>query len=302
MQMSFQPVKVSTRRSRAGAASFWISAALFAGSVGVRADSLATDWIVGKNSSARLIAAPAAEPGVFRAGIEIRLAPDVLTYWRAPGEAGAPPEFDFLASDNVEVATVRFPTPARLDEDGVDAFGYRGRVVFPVAVKVKDAGRPATLALSLNYAVCGRICIPLRAKLALALDKAAVGSGDAASVVARLDDAEAKTPRRLGDDERDRLICIVRDAGGERPTWRLTLRDSLAKAEDLFVESDSGGYFETRRGERPNEFLIVEVEPPPGDVTTEASVTLTLAGDQSLEFAASLGANRTAEAGTEGKQ
>ncbi|WP_187148708.1 protein-disulfide reductase DsbD domain-containing protein [Methylocella silvestris] len=272
----------------------------------LRAEPLATEWVGGPKSSARLIATPGANAGSYRAGVEIRLEPGVLTYWRNPGEAGAPPEFNFTASDNVEDVTVRFPTPSRIDEGGSDAFGYRDEVVFPLDFKLTHAGRPALLSLSLNYAVCGQICIPVNAQVELKLPAAAPGDARALDHEARLDAAAAKVPRRLGAEERDGKFLVTRDLGASQPTWRVSLRGDAAAigATDLFVESPPGWYFESRRGEEPGEFLIVEVEVPREeslDLAQVTPITVTLAAPhESYEFGLELGAGRAAAERTEG--
>src|ERR687891_1737067 len=81
-------------------------------------------WDEGLQSAARLIAARAAGTGgglLYRSGVEIRLNPGWKTYWRYPGDSGAPPTFDFSKSENVKSATVLFPAPLRF-ADG--AGGY----------------------------------------------------------------------------------------------------------------------------------------------------------------------------------
>ena len=70
------------------------------------ADQFSTDWAASAKSQARLVAA--AENS---AGFEIRLAPGAITYWRDPGDAGAPPTFDFSGSDNVAKVEPVFPAP-----------------------------------------------------------------------------------------------------------------------------------------------------------------------------------------------
>ena len=66
-------------------------------------------------SSDRGIAAAAPLPFV-RAGIEIRLKTGWHTYWRYPGDAGVPPQFDFAGSQNVKSVDVLWPAPQRLPE------------------------------------------------------------------------------------------------------------------------------------------------------------------------------------------
>src|ERR1700741_5308498 len=56
----------------------------------------ASNWDGQAHSAARLIAGATGknqDAAFLRAGIEIRLDPGWLTYWRDPGDSGAPPTF-----------------------------------------------------------------------------------------------------------------------------------------------------------------------------------------------------------------
>src|SRR5580692_6914991 len=118
------------------------------------ADDYASDWARSSKSEARLVAGAPGE-----AGVEVRLAPGAITYWRDPGDAGVPPRFDFAGSRNLARAEPAYPAPTRIAEsDGSDAFGYQDVVVFPIAVAPADPGQPVELALQFDYAVCEKLC------------------------------------------------------------------------------------------------------------------------------------------------
>ncbi|HUI19893.1 MAG TPA: protein-disulfide reductase DsbD domain-containing protein [Methylocella sp.] len=244
----------------------------------------ASTWALGPKSSLRLIAAGGPPQGFYRAGIEIRLDPGALTYWRTPGAAGIPPVFSFEGSVNAADITVSYPAPTRIEEDGIDAFGYRDRVTFPLHITPKDAARPVFLAVHLSYAVCARICLPSKADATLTLDpREATANGPEAVTIAA---AEAEVPIRLTPQQRDAKVTIDRDKAAIPPTWRLSQNGG---AQDLFVEAPPGWYFETRKSSRPDEFLIVAVETPTGDRDAHVPVTLTVKNErQSYEFAIDL--------------
>lgn len=127
---------------------------------------------------------------ILRAGVEIRLAPGWKTYWRYPGDSGIPPQFDFAKSDNVKSVKVAWPAPERFaDADGV-IIGYRTNVLFPLSVVPKDPGKPVTLRLSLDYAICEKVCIPVHAKSELKIK--AGGTGEPAIAA-----AEKSIPRAV---------------------------------------------------------------------------------------------------------
>ncbi|MGH6837087.1 MAG: protein-disulfide reductase DsbD domain-containing protein [Methylocella sp.] len=260
-------------------------------SASVHCDPYASTWASGQKSSLRLIAAGAGPPRSFyRAGIELRLDPGVLTYWRMPGGAGVPPVFSFEGSENATDIVVSYPAPTRIDEDGTEAFGYRDRVIFPIRVAPKDASRPVVLVLNVSYAVCSRICLPAKAEARLTLlPSPQAGSSAASPEAAAIAAAEAAVPLHLTPEQRDAKVAITRDETAPTPTWRLSPRGG--SVQDLFAEAPPGWYFETRKSGRPNEFLIVEVEKPRTDSRAPLPVTLTLRNElQSYEFAVDLDA------------
>jgi len=196
------------------------------------AEDFASDWALASKAEARLIAGPSGE-----AAVEVRLAPGAITYWRNPGDSGAPPTFDFAGSQNLARAEPAFPAPKRIVEaDGSEAFGYDGAVVFPIAVAAVDPDRPLALKLKLNYAVCEKLCLPAKAELALTLPR--TGPSPYAGLVAAAD-AEVPRPSALA------ALGGSREAAGSG-AWRVCIKDEPGPPRDLFVEAPTGWWFETR--------------------------------------------------------
>jgi DsbC/DsbD-like thiol-disulfide interchange protein len=252
-------------------------------------DPYTSSWSPGPKSALRLIAAEGLPGGAYHAGVEIKLDPGAFTYWRMPGSAGIPPEFSFEGSTNASEITVFYPAPVRIVDDGVEVYGYRDHVIFPLRIKPLDAASPVRLALTVSYGVCAGLCLPGKGEAALTFfPESARGvsvSLEARSVAA----AYALIPVRLLPQERDAKIVITRDEATPLPTWRLSLRDGTA--EDLFAEAPQGWYFETRAATKPNEFAIVEVERPREGSPKRPPVILTLKNEQkSYEFTVDLDA------------
>ncbi|HZZ62315.1 MAG TPA: protein-disulfide reductase DsbD domain-containing protein [Roseiarcus sp.] len=187
-------------------------------------DAYSTDWAASTKSQARLVAV-----GEGLAGFEIQLTPGAITYWRDPGDAGAPPIFDFSGSDNVVKVEPVFPAPQRIAEsDGSEAFGYEHGVVLPLRIVPHDPARPVTLVVHANYAVCEKICLPAQARLKLTL------SG-APSPYARLVEAAlAAAPRAVPPEEFGDLSPDGADG------WRLCAPHAAGTSLDLFVEAPEG--------------------------------------------------------------
>lgn len=170
----------------------------------------ASAWDGNERAAVRLIAgASRAEAGatVYRAGVEIRLAPGWKTYWRYPGDSGIPPRFDFSKSRNVKSVAVRWPAPQRLTDEGGTSIGYKHDVVFPLDVVPQDQGKPVVLALSIDYAVCEKLCMPADGKAELTL------TGKPGEHDGKLRRSEALVPKAaaLGDNGVPSVRAVQRD-------------------------------------------------------------------------------------------
>jgi len=158
-------------------------AAFIACAVPAQADD-ASPWIDDLHSSLRLIGG-----GEMRAGVEIKLKPGWHTYWRYPGDSGVPPRFSFPGSDNVAAVRVFYPAPKAINDETGTTIGYTDGVIFPLQITPRQPGKPVNLRLTVEYAVCEKLCVPVEAKAALTLP---AGSADTASALAA---AEARVPK-----------------------------------------------------------------------------------------------------------
>ena len=135
------------------------------------AQAAAGDWGKSDEVSARLVA-PVSGTGdlaTVPAGLEVKLTGDWKTYWRSPGDAGLPPTLDWKGSQNLVSATLLYPTPQRVNVLGIQTFGYKHEVVFPVDIKLADKGKPLDAKLGLDILVCAEQCIPKHFDLAMSV-------------------------------------------------------------------------------------------------------------------------------------
>ncbi len=244
----------------------------------------ASPWVKANGSAVRLVAG-APQGGDLLAGVEVRLDPDTITYWRDPGEAGVAPRFDTGGSDNVAAATIDYPAPRRLDEAGSEAFGYAGSVVFPVHVRRRDASRPATLVLAFDYAVCAAQCLPAKAHLRLDLD----GATPAPEVAALVEAGLAAVPRRAGLG--DRAAPAVDAVAPVPDGTSLVVRARAGSDAALFVEGPSDWYFGVKpaspAGPGGIAFPVEVLQRPEGASLGGLRLTLTLVdGDRAVEVEA----------------
>ncbi len=236
------------------------------------------EWISGGKSQARLIDGGAIE-GVRYAGVELRLAGSAVTYWRDAGEAGAAPVFDFAGSTNVAEAKVVYPQPLKIDEGGVQAFGYQHSVLFPIRVTPADRGQPVILNLNLDYAVCEAICLSNRATMRIVLPPQAEAP-EAAPLVA---EAMKQAPKSLDAAQATSLVALAPvAASGDKAQWLLKIL--YPDVSDVFVEAPKGFYVETRPGGASGAYLLTLAEHPPSKSLPETPLRITLSGVAPVEF------------------
>ena len=108
--------------------------------------------------------------GTRVAALRLTLAPGWKTYWRAPGDAGIPPQFDWSRSRNLAGVGVTWPTPSIFRDFGVRTIGYSDVLVLPLTLAAKKDSRPIDLSLTMELGVCRDICIPAQLSVSAALD------------------------------------------------------------------------------------------------------------------------------------
>ena len=192
-------------------------------------------WDKENHAEARLIAGSlikTSDTSFLHAGLEIRLDPGWKTYWRQPGDSGVPPTFDFDGSENVDSIKILWPAPERFpDGAGGNSIGYVGRVVLPLRIWPKDATKPSSVHLKLGYAICGNLCVPAEANLALGL------TGDGAEEAA-IEKADLRVPRQvaLGAGQGLSIRAVHREPGGEHDRVTVELAAPKDAPVELFVE------------------------------------------------------------------
>ncbi|MEP3244401.1 MAG: protein-disulfide reductase DsbD domain-containing protein [Sneathiella sp.] len=102
-------------------------------------------------------------------GVHIKLETGWKTYWRTPGDSGIPPQFDWSKSRNIENAQIEWPKPYAFDTFGLQTWGYKDEVVFPVRVTLKSTGQPIEANLQIFFGVCEQVCIPINQTIQMQL-------------------------------------------------------------------------------------------------------------------------------------
>ena len=105
------------------------------------------------------------QSGHEMAALRLVLAPGWKTYWRAPGEAGVPPRFDWAGSQNLKGVTIHWPRPEIFDLNGMRTFGYHDGLVLPIELTPGDPSAPIRLKADVELGICKEICVPMELTL-----------------------------------------------------------------------------------------------------------------------------------------
>lgn len=129
--------------------------------VDARAEILVLDDII----AVRVLDGWRTESGTHMAALEIKLAEGWKTYWRAPGDGGIPPRFDWSGSDNLAAVSVIWPRPDAFEVNGMLSIGYHDHVVIPIELSPTDASRSIALDGEVDLGVCDDICVPVSVRV-----------------------------------------------------------------------------------------------------------------------------------------
>lgn len=200
--------------------------AAFSGATAQAADE--SPWSEDVRSAVRLInGTNRASDAPLRAGIEIRMQPGWKTYWRYPGDSGVPPQFDFSGSENLKIATVRFPAPHLFSDETGQSLGYKNAVIFPILISPQQPGKPVRLRLKIDYAVCEKLCTPAEGRAELT-----IGPGNSAHN-SELTAAEARVPTQVSAAQAG---LTARRVNGSKPSVAVDFAAPAGQPVELFVE------------------------------------------------------------------
>ena len=201
-----------------------------------------SEWSRAKNYKVRLIAARVAQASAgsqVMAGVEVRLASGWKTYWRAPGDSGVPPYFDFAGSTNVKSTTVLFPAPHRYTDESGDALVYERAVVFPVRIERVDSSKPTILKLNFEFGVCEKICIPGSVSLSLTLPSDPTAGGEGALIAMALEQVPRQATHLRENDPRLLEARMITSGDDTRIEFKARYLAG-SRGADLFLESPDG--------------------------------------------------------------
>lgn len=139
--------------------------------IGASETSLGENWVTTDMSKSRLISAKkgSENSSEIYLGLQIQLDKGWKTYWRNPGDAGLPPQFNWTVSDNVKSIEVLWPKPEKFEAYGFVTWGYEKEVVFPIRVTLNDPTKGLDATLKAFYGICEEICVPVNQEFSINL-------------------------------------------------------------------------------------------------------------------------------------
>jgi thiol:disulfide interchange protein DsbD len=140
----------------------------------------------GPKVHARLVAEDkgVAPGGTVTVALEEKIAAGWHTYWKNPGDAGAPTEIEWTLPPGWKAGPIQWPRPKRLPVGPLMDYGYEGTpwLLTNLTAPADAKPGPVTLKAHASWLVCQQICIPEDATLTLNLN---VGAGGHDPAVAK---------------------------------------------------------------------------------------------------------------------
>ncbi|WP_158969079.1 protein-disulfide reductase DsbD domain-containing protein [Chachezhania sediminis] len=192
--------------------------------------------------------------GAYVGAIRLVLKDGWKTYWRAPGEAGIPPRFDWSGSRNLAGVEITWPTPKVIEQDGLTTIAYEHQMVLPIEIVPRHPGQPVVLRGRMEFGICSDVCIPGT----LDFDRQIDGTSARNPAIAA---AQADRPYSAREARVASATCTVRPT---RNGLQLTAEIRMPSAggrEVAVIEPGDGPYWAAgTRTERQGDRLIASSE------------------------------------------
>lgn len=147
---------------------------------------------------ARLIAEhdEVAPGATLTVALEENIRPQWHTYWRNPGDAGAPTEIKWTLPDGWQAGSIQWPYPKELPVGPLMDYGYEGKLWLLSDLKLPADAQPGVTVIRavVSWLVCKEVCIPEDTALSLPLVVGPQTAPANALVAAQFAAARAKLP------------------------------------------------------------------------------------------------------------
>ncbi|NPD17076.1 hypothetical protein HOY34_17930 [Xinfangfangia sp. D13-10-4-6] len=216
--------------------------------------------------------------GTRMAALRLDLAPGWKTYWRSPGEAGIPPQFDWSGSSNLRGVRVHWPSPQVFHTNGMQTLGYKDQLILPVELIPLDPSQPVQLDVNVDLGICRDICMPASLTLDAAMDMP--GARDPQIVKAL-----SKQPKSGKEAGLASITCAVEPiSDGLRLTATMAVQRQSGTETVAIESADRSVWVSEAHVSREGKTLtaVADLVPPSGQpfALDRSGVTVTLISDQ----------------------
>ena len=207
-------------------------------------------------------------------GLRLEHAPGWHSYWKNAGDSGLPTELRWTLPAGVSGGEVAWPTPRKFVLGELANYGYDGKVLLPVALKVTPdfKGSELEVALQASWLVCRQECIPEQGRFQIRIPVQRSTAGSAQEFQAAWDAA----PRELA--VKDSLLhpsekSLQVELAGLPSDWRDRKLEIFPEATGLI--SPGGSWSQSWQDGRWNATL--PLSPERSESPTRVALVLTLA-------------------------
>ena len=214
--------------------------------------------------------------------LEVKLADDWKTYWRAPGEGGIAPSIDWQASTNVQQVTWFWPVPERFSTLGLETLGYQEAVTFPLHIQLDQLDAATQLRGKFTLSSCTTVCVLTDYQLQLDFNASQLSINNQAMFL--FNKAMAQVPRT------DNPSAQLSQLTWQQDTQQLSFKvDGVSWSQpNAYIIGDADTYFKLAKLETSDEQLtgLINVSGWLGDVDlAQQPLTLVIAdADHAVEL------------------
>jgi DsbC/DsbD-like thiol-disulfide interchange protein len=211
------------------------------------------------------------------AALHLRLAEGWKTYWRAPGDGGIAPRFDWAGSRNIASVRLLWPRPGVYDTAGLRTIGFAEELVLPMEFDLADPAAPVRLRTTVELGVCETICVPVTLSFTADLPAGAAPGSDARIRAALADRPQAATAAGMRSVTCD--VALIPD--GMRVTARLDLPALGGEEAVVFELPDETVWISAVSSRREGGWLhaVADVVPTkPGFALDRGALRITVLG------------------------
>ena len=196
--------------------------------------------------------------GTHMSALRVQLEPGWKTYWRAPGQSGIPPRFDWDGSRNLSAVKFHWPTPNVFVENGLRTVGYKNQLILPMELSPKRRGGDIVLRAEVELGVCEDICIPVSLRISANL-------GTYQQRDPRISSAMSQRPATAKEASMRAINCGVEPiSDGLRVTAQIDMPQLGANEIAVFELPDQTIWVSeaTTRRQNGTLFAVTEMVPP----------------------------------------